>query len=158
MVRLFSGSYGTKLTQPFNTGMLADLQDIACQSLNCTWECSKPEDGLGWGLSPISGPPNVTGVWGGVLGSVLYNKVSLSLSSWFWVRERFEMFDFVPYSFDQLVLAMSPKPPSVDIELFMRPFTNQSWFMILLVTFIQFACFIVPYFIMKDYTSSDRFE
>ena len=44
---------------------------MACKVLNCTWDITEPQDGYGWGVKPISGPYNQSGVWGGVLGGII---------------------------------------------------------------------------------------
>ena len=55
----------------FFPGLLSELQDVSCKVLNCTWDITEPQDGYGWGVKPISGPYNQSGVWGGVFGGII---------------------------------------------------------------------------------------
>ena len=61
----------TKLKKYFFPGLLSELQDVSCKVLNCTWDITEPQDGYGWGVKPISGPYDQSGVWGGVFGGII---------------------------------------------------------------------------------------
>jgi hypothetical protein len=126
------------------TGLLADLQDVICQMLNCTWETHVPAKN-GWGVSPISGPFNKSGVWGGVMGGVVNGDYMIIHSSWVWNFERYELLDFVSTGFDQVVLVLTPKPPEVDIGLFIRPFTDDAWRGIGITFLIILLVIMIPY-------------
>ena len=52
------------------SGLLAQLQDISCGLLNCTWTTVKPQDDS-WGVQQISGPFSRNGTWGGVFGGLI---------------------------------------------------------------------------------------
>ena len=80
-----------------------------------------------WGVRPISGPYNSSGVWGGVMGDVINRKYHLSLSMWVWNVERTDLIDFSPVLSNFYQLALTPQPPPVDTGLFIRPFTTDSW-------------------------------
>ncbi len=69
-------------------GFLADFMDGLCKILNCTWDSHAPPDG-NWGVRPISGPFNKSGVWGGAMGGVVNGEYMTSLSQWVWNVERY---------------------------------------------------------------------
>ena len=101
-------------------GLLSELQDVVCSILNCTWDVTEPYDGYGWGVKPISGPYNKSGVWGGALGGVINGEFMFSLSTWIWLIERNDLVDFVPNGYDKILLALTPQRPKIDFGLFVR--------------------------------------
>ena len=66
-------------------------------------------------MSPKSGPYNLSGTWGGVMGDVINGKYHFSLSQWLHIRERYELMDFVVTSADHQELALTPQMPKVDM-------------------------------------------
>ena len=56
------------------------------------------------------------------MGDVITGKYHMSLSSWLWPIERDPMLDHVPVVRDNEILVMTPKPPSFDLHLYIRPF------------------------------------
>ena len=59
-------------------GYLTDVMDILGKMMNFTWESHKePNDN--WGTNVVSGPPNSSGVWDGVMGEVFNGKYQFSL-------------------------------------------------------------------------------
>ena len=80
-----------------------------------------------WGLFPKSGPYNLTGVWGGVFGSVINKEYDLSLSSWYRVTGREEILQFSPITRTRYVNVWAPKESKLDLGLFTRALTNESW-------------------------------
>ena len=130
-------------------GLLSELQDVACKVLNCTWEIIEPQDEYGWGVKPISGPYNQSGIWGGVMGGIINGDYMLSLSTWIWLIERNDLVDFVPNGYDKILLALTPQRPKIDFGLFVRPFTNQAWHGIAATFAIILACIILPYMTLK---------
>ena len=57
---------------------LAEVMDIMGDMMNFTWEAHRQHDD-NWGTSPISGPANSSGVWGGMIGDIFYGKYQLSI-------------------------------------------------------------------------------
>jgi hypothetical protein len=53
-----------------NEGYLIDYMDISAKQYNFTYVSLKEPKG-DWGISPKSGPFNLSGTWGGVFGSVV---------------------------------------------------------------------------------------
>ena len=60
------------------TGYLADVMDILGVMMNFTWESHAQRDN-DWGIIPIVGPPNASGIWGGVIGDVFNGTYPLSV-------------------------------------------------------------------------------
>ena len=63
--------------------------------MNCTLKHHYQKDEF-WGVAPLSGPYNKSGVWGGVMGNIVNGKYMMSLSAWVWNFERKDLADFVP--------------------------------------------------------------
>ena len=66
------------------------------------------------------GPYNLSGEWTGVMGHVVNGKYPISLSVWYWLKERQEILDFVPIIKENFVLTILPKPNSIDFGVFIR--------------------------------------
>merc|ERR1712154_345821 len=64
-------------------GYLKDYMDAMATELNFTYDTYKDLNN-DWGTSPKSGPYNLSGTWGGVMGDVVTKKFDLSLSGWVW--------------------------------------------------------------------------
>lgn len=107
-------------------GFYGDFMDECAKIMNFTWESHADPEG-NWGVRPISGPFNISGLWGGAFGSVVNGDYMISLSHWLWNIDRYGLLDFVSSSTDTILLALTPKPPDVDTGLFVRPFTNDAW-------------------------------
>ena len=102
-------------------GILNDYMNAMGRILNFSWTSHAPPDG-NWGVQPLSGPFNESGVWGGAMGSVVNGEYHLSICPWLYKLERNNLFDHVITGKDTLVLALTPKPPEVDFGLSaMRP-------------------------------------
>lgn len=56
------------------------------------------------------------------------------------------MFDFIPVVPDGLLVAMYPTPPEYDLELFIRPYSKDSWWMVGLTTLVLLVLYYVPQF------------
>jgi hypothetical protein len=54
---------------------------------NFSYESHKKMDG-DWGTLPKSGPYNLSGEWGGIMGSVVNRKYDFCLSAWSWLADR----------------------------------------------------------------------
>ena len=100
-------------------GLFHDFMDSASKIMNFTWESYEDPNG-NWGVAPISGPFNKSGVWGGVMGSIVNGDYMISLSAWVWNIERYGLMDFISTSSDSFLLALTPKAPEVDTGLFIR--------------------------------------
>lgn len=62
-------------------GFLADVWDIFGSLFNFTWSSDKEPNG-DWGMSPKNGGPyNLSSQWGGVMGSLVMEKVNMALLS-----------------------------------------------------------------------------
>jgi hypothetical protein len=135
------------------TGMVADFQDVICKLLNCTWECQIPTE-HGWGVRPISGPFNKSGVWGGAMGGIINNQYMIGMANWVWNDERDDFLDFVSTGFEQNLLALTPKPTELDMGLFIRPFTNEAWKGIMATFGIIMCCIVIPYAMFYNFENT----
>ena len=92
------------------------------------------------------------------MGDVVSGKYPLSLSAWNWIIERNPILDFVPAIKDRQVLAVIPKPPELDVTLFIRPFTDDAWKGIGILILIGLFLLIVPYFFVKKYPDTAAYK
>ena len=131
-------------------GYLSELTNLLGQKLNFTWESHNEPDN-NWGVVAVSGPSNGSGTFEGVVGSLLEaDEYQFSISSWVYVVERIEMFEFVHVLTDSRVLAMIPRRPDVDYGLFIRPFHLESWIAIGSFLALLFAILAIIRFSLKD--------
>ena len=89
--------------------------------MNFTWEGHTDKDG-NWGLLPIKieegsnktttrkGGPEEGVFWGGVMGSIVNGDYMMSTVTWIWVYERYGLVDFISTSWQNTLLALTPKP------------------------------------------------
>ena len=129
---------GEKKTNCKGVGYLADVMNIFASRYNFTWSCDAEPD-ENWGhVQPISGPRNENGTWGGVIGLVTEGSYHMCVSIFAYFDWRREMFDFVSIGAGgPFLIAYLPQSSNFDFWLFIRPFSNDSWTVILiLVTFI----------------------
>jgi hypothetical protein len=70
-----------------SAGYLIDFIDVMSNMLNFTFEAHIDPDG-DWGIIPISGPTNRSGVWGGVSGGLVNGNYAISVSAWIWIISR----------------------------------------------------------------------
>ena len=129
---------GEKKTNCKGVGYLADVMNIFASRYNFTWSCDAEPD-ENWGhVQPISGPRNENGTWGGVIGLVTEGSYHMCVSIFAYFEWRREMFDFVSIGAGgPFLIAYLPQSSNFDFWLFIRPFSNDSWTVILiLVTFI----------------------
>jgi hypothetical protein len=130
-------------------GYLKDYADMIATQFNFSYESHRQMDG-DWGTLPKSGPNNITGEWGGMLGSVITRKYDLCLSQWAWYIDRYGLLSFVSFRNGKTVLALTPKKPETDFGLFTRPFTHDSWVAIWLATFIMIVFIIGAHYFKPD--------
>ena len=135
------------------TGMVADLLNIVGRKMNFTWESHEnPENKVG--SSPVSGPANASGAWEGTLGDIFYGDYQMSADAWNEKLERSDMFDFVSFVSDRTILTLIPQAASLDLWLFTRPFRNEVWGVIGLITVVIIIIFVAPYYISKRLTTT----
>ena len=60
--------------------------------------------------------------------------------------------ELLPRSRSQLVL--TPQPPKVDVLLYVRPFTSNSWGAIGVVVLVMLVGLIVPYIVVRNVEST----
>ena len=138
-------------------GFLADYMDAMGKIMNFTWTSYAPPDGS-WGVRPISGPFNKSGVWGGAMGSVVNGEYHISLSQWVWNVERYRLLDFVSTSTNRVCLALTPQAPEIDPGLFTRPFTDDAWYGIGFITGVIFLVLMIPYAFIDYYEETDGYN
>ena len=131
-------------------GYLADLVDMMGSKQNFTWHCDA-EPNNDWGVTQKSGPANVNGTWGGVLGDVTNGDYPLCLSSWTNTYSRVGMVDFVVAGEGSVhVMALYPQYPKYDTGLFTRPLTNNVWAVIGVIAFVILFCIIIINLFSKE--------
>ena len=107
-------------------GLYPDIIDEMSKILNFTWENHKELDG-NWGATPISGPLNKSGTYGGIIGKIKDGTYMFNTAGWLWLIDRYEITDFVGMQSNRALLVTNLKPPTIDMSLFIRPFTIQAW-------------------------------
>ena len=135
-------------------GYLADALYILESLYNFKWISSRDPNN-NWGTTPISGPGNTSGVWGGIVGSLIEKNYSISISAWQMSVARMSMFDFAPIIRANKILAIKSSPPDVDLDLFIRPLSRPAWIALgfVIVVILVFGL-IVNKCIMVDQTSA----
>ena len=78
-----------------NEGYLIDFMESARKRFNFTY-ISLRYASNDWGTKPKSGPFNMSGTWGGVMGGVINGEYDTSLSAWYWIYSRVELLSFAP--------------------------------------------------------------
>ena len=137
-------------------GILNDYMNAMARILNFTWTSHAPPDG-NWGVQPLSGPFNKSGIWGGAMGSVVNGEYHLSICPWLYKLQRNSLFDHVITGKDTLVLALTPKPAEVDFGLFIRPFRNEAWVCIFALCLVILITILIPYGLVDDYEQTEAF-
>ena len=107
-------------------GFYHDYMEDMGKLTNFSFESHADPDN-NWGVRPISGPFNMSGVWGGSMGSIVNGDYMISLSQWVWTANRYGLLDFISTSSDSFYLVLTPKPAEVDFGLFIRCFTDDAW-------------------------------
>lgn len=81
--------------------------------------------------------------WSGVMGDVILGKFPFGLSSWLVTEERVRVLDLEGVvDWDRFVSCVVLDPPQIDPGLFIRPFTNLAWTVILITTAIYISILI----------------
>ena len=138
-------------------GVLPDLINAIAPKLNFTWETLQPPDG-DWGVFPKSGPYNLSGTWGGVMGSVVNGDFHVSLSQWDWNLPRRKILDFVTVYTERMLLTLTPRQPDVDMGLFIRCFRDDAWYASLIVVGLVVAAVLIPFFFLDKWYDSDSVQ
>ena len=107
-------------------GFYHDHMEAMGKLTNFSFESHTDPDN-NWGVRPISGPFNKSGIWGGSMGEVINGNYMISISQWVWNIDRYGLVDFISTSSDTYFLVLTPKQPEVDYFLFIRCFTNDAW-------------------------------
>ena len=81
------------LTWCKTTGYMAELMRHMQIMYNFKWQATKDPSGS-WGVVPLSGPANVSGTWGGIIGSLVDQTAQISVSTWSATLNRRTMLDF----------------------------------------------------------------
>ena len=68
------------------------------------------------------------------------------------------MLDFVLTYTDRLLLALTPQPPEFDIQLFLRPFTGDSWQGIAIILVCSLLCILIPGYILPYFESTASYQ
>ena len=138
-------------------GHLVDALNVMGKKSNFSWEChGDPNDN--YGTTPLSGPANASGTWGGVVGDVFYGKYQFSMSTWVWKEERQDMFDFASIVTDQTALGMTLKAKDIDYTLFTRPFRWEAWLLIGLAVITFLVSTLVPYLFAPKFGESNSYR
>ena len=138
-------------------GFLVDALNAMGKISNYTWEChGDPVDN--YGTTPLSGPANASGTWGGVVGDVVSGKYHFSMSTWVWKEERQDMFDFATIVADRSALAITLKAKEIDYTLFTRPFRVESWLLIGFAVILFLSAIIIPYLFAPNFGDSTSYR
>jgi hypothetical protein len=134
-----------------SNGYLKQYSDLIAKQFNFTYESHK-EVNDDWGVLPKSGPYNLSGEWGGVLGDVIMSKYDLNLAGWAWPVVGYGLISCVNIASITNVLIWTPKTKETDFGLFVRPFTGDSWIAIFSTTTLTAIVIAVVHNVMPSGT------
>ena len=115
-----------------NEGYLIDIVEMARRLFNFTYVSLRDTD----------------------MGGVVNGQFDMSLSAWQWVFNRAELVSFTTVVRQRSQLVLTPQPPAVDVLLYIRPFTNESWGAIGAIMVAMLACLILPYLVVQHVEST----
>ena len=119
---------GKNNTNCKGVGYLGDIMNVLANRFNFTWSCDAEPKGIWGNNEPISGPRNASGSWGGVFGLVVNGSYPLCISAWNRLIWRQDIVDFASVGTGaRYAIAYLPQSSYLDLCLFIRPFTNNSW-------------------------------
>ncbi len=72
----------------------------------------------------------------------------MSISAWYILPERIPLMDFVQTHMDYFILVLTPQPPRIDMELFVRPFKDESWIGIASMVFVLLITMTIPFILV----------
>ena len=134
------------------SGFLNDFMNAMGNIVNFTWTSHAPIDGS-WGTV------NENGVWtAGPMSSVMNGEYHMSISPWLWKFERFGLMDFVSLNPNAFVLALTPQPAELDMGLFIRPFQDEAWILVLVSVIIIFSNIVIPYSLLSYFEHTESFK
>jgi hypothetical protein len=125
-------------------GYLIDYTNLVAKQFNFTYDSNSDISG-DWGVLPKGGGNGINATWAGVMGNVITGEYDFSLCTWEWTFERFDLMSMTPVLTGGAVLALTPKNPEIDLGLFIRPFTKESWGAIGLMIIAALICILLPY-------------
>ena len=123
---------------------LTDMFDGIGRISNSTFTTHKQLDD-NWGLQPVSGPFNKSGIWDGVFGKVVNNQYPISINTWVYTIERNSLVDMASISNSRTCLVLIPQIKGLDSGLFIRPFRNDAWLALGGMFIILFVTYMIPY-------------
>ena len=136
-------------------GIIPDLVHSLSERFNFTWTSTKETTGS-WGTLPEDGSPFdlEEGKWAGVMGGVVNGEYHASFAGWTWNLQREQILDLVMFQKEWTVLAVCPKPPKVDSQLFIRPFRNNAWYFIIGMMCLLITLLLLPYVLLRKGSTS----
>ena len=134
------------------TGYLNDFMNAMGNLVNFTWTSHEPTDGS-WGSMDDNG------VWTtGPMGAVTKGEYHMSISSYSWTIQRNGLVDFVSMGGKAFVLALTPQPAELDFGLFIRPFQEEAWLLVLAFVLMISITIAVPYSLFNYYEHTESFK
>ena len=134
------------------TGYLNDFMNAMGNIVNFTWTSHEPTDGS-WGSMDDNG------VWTtGPMGAVTKGEYHMSISSYSWTIQRNGLVDFVSMGGKAFVLALTPQPAELDFGLFIRPFQEEAWLLVLAFVLMISIIVAVPYSLFNYYEHTESFK
>ena len=133
----------------FETDFMNEMGNI----VNFTWTSHEDNKDGSWGTV------NENGVWTtGPMSSVMNGEYHMSISPWLWKFERFGLMDFVSLNPNAFVLALTPQPAELDMGLFIRPFQDEAWILVLVSVIIIFSNIVIPYSLLSYFEHTESFK
>ena len=135
------------------SGYLNDFMNAMGNIANFTWTSHIPTDGS-WGTI------DENGVWvTGPMGTVIEGEYHMSIGSWTWTIERNGLMDFVSVGGNEFfVLALTPQTAELDFGLFIRPFQDEAWLLVLASVIMIVIIITVPYSLLNYYENTEGFK
>ena len=135
------------------SGYLNDILNAMGKIVNFTWTSHVPTDGS-WGTM------DENGVWvTGPMGTVINGEYHMTISSWTWSFERNSLMDFVSVGGNEFfALALTPQAAALDFGLFIRPFQDDAWLLILASIMMIVLTVVVPYSLISYYEHTESFK
>ena len=135
------------------SGYLNDILNAMGNIVNFTWTSHVPTDGS-WGTM------DENGVWvTGPMGTVINGEYHMTISSWSWSFERNSLMDFVSVGGNEFfALALTPQAAELDFGLFIRPFQDEAWLLILASIMMIVITIVVPYSLLSYYEQTESFK
>ena len=133
----------------FETDFMNEMGNI----VNFTWTSHEDNKDGSWGTV------NENGVWTtGPMSSVMNGEYHMSMGPWQWKFERFGLMDFVSLNPNAFVLALTPQPAELDMGLFIRPFQDEAWILVLVSVIIIFSNIVIPYSLLSYFEHTESFK